>query len=66
LYFNNIGGVVSMTVPLARDLAPLGVRVLTVAPGYMETPMTAPLAHHPSLETLKKDVSFFFVLKLMP
>ena len=30
-----------MTLPLARDLAPLGVRVATVAPGVFETPMMA-------------------------
>lgn len=28
-----IGGVVSMTLPLAREFAPLGIRVMTIAPG---------------------------------
>ncbi|MFE5027479.1 SDR family NAD(P)-dependent oxidoreductase [Streptomyces sp. NPDC056656] len=32
------GGIVSMTLPLARDLAPLGIRVVTVAPGTFLTP----------------------------
>ena len=32
-----------MTLPLARDLASLGIRVMTVAPGLMETPMLAGL-----------------------
>ena len=35
------GAIVGMTLPLARDLAPLGVRVATVAPGVFETPMMA-------------------------
>lgn len=32
------GGIVSMTLPLARDLAPVGIRVLTIAPGTFLTP----------------------------
>eukprot|EP01133_Synstelium_polycarpum_P011186 gene11186-13032_t len=32
-YSASKGGVVSMTLPLARELAPLGIRVMTVAPG---------------------------------
>src|ERR1700735_281594 len=32
------GGIVSMTLPLARDLAPLGIRVVTIAPGTFLTP----------------------------
>ncbi|HEX3963511.1 MAG TPA: SDR family NAD(P)-dependent oxidoreductase [Trebonia sp.] len=32
------GGIVSMTLPLARDLAPAGIRVVTVAPGTFLTP----------------------------
>ncbi|MFC1405237.1 MULTISPECIES: SDR family NAD(P)-dependent oxidoreductase [Streptacidiphilus] len=32
------GGIVAMTLPLARDLAPLGIRVVTVAPGTFLTP----------------------------
>jgi NAD(P)-dependent dehydrogenase (short-subunit alcohol dehydrogenase family) len=32
------GGVIGMTLPLARDLAPMGVRVLTIAPGTFLTP----------------------------
>ena len=30
-----------MTLPLARDLASLGIRVNTIAPGIMDTPMLA-------------------------
>jgi NAD(P)-dependent dehydrogenase (short-subunit alcohol dehydrogenase family) len=32
-----------MTLPIARDLAPLGIRVMTIAPGIFETPMLAGL-----------------------
>lgn len=40
-YSASKGGVVGMTLPIARDLASLGVRVNTVAPGIMDTPMLA-------------------------
>lgn len=32
-YSASKGGIVSMTLPIARDLAPLGIRVVTIAPG---------------------------------
>ncbi|WP_421865583.1 3-hydroxyacyl-CoA dehydrogenase [Motiliproteus sp.] len=38
-YSASKGGVVGMTLPLARDLASLGVRVMTIAPGIFDTPM---------------------------
>ena len=38
-YSASKGGVVGMTLPLARDLARHGVRVMTIAPGIFETPM---------------------------
>lgn len=38
-YAASKGGVVAMTLPLARELARYGIRVMTVAPGIMETPM---------------------------
>jgi len=34
-------GVAGMTLPLARELAPLGVRVMSIAPGVFDTPMAA-------------------------
>ncbi|CAO3637409.1 unnamed protein product [Cunninghamella echinulata] len=40
-YAASKGGVASMTLPMARDLAPAGVRVLSVAPGLFKTNMTA-------------------------
>ncbi|MCP1174924.1 SDR family NAD(P)-dependent oxidoreductase [Ralstonia chuxiongensis] len=38
-YAASKGGVVAMTLPLARELAWFGIRVVTIAPGIMETPM---------------------------
>lgn len=38
-YSASKGGVVSMTLNLARDLAPVGVRVNTIAPGLIDTPI---------------------------
>ncbi len=40
-YSASKGGVVSMTLPIARDLAPLGIRVMTIAPGIIDTPLMA-------------------------
>jgi NAD(P)-dependent dehydrogenase (short-subunit alcohol dehydrogenase family) len=42
-YAASKAGVVGMTLPAARDLAPVGVRVLTIAPGTFDTPMLAML-----------------------
>lgn len=42
-YAASKGGVVGMTLPMARDLASLGVRVMTIAPGIFRTPMLAGL-----------------------
>jgi NAD(P)-dependent dehydrogenase (short-subunit alcohol dehydrogenase family) len=33
------GGVVAMTLPIARELARVGIRIMTVAPGIFETPL---------------------------
>ena len=38
-YSSSKGGVVGMTLPIARDLAAIGVRVNTVAPGLIDTPI---------------------------
>src|SRR5690606_6643547 len=40
-YAASKGGLVGMTLPIARDLSRLGIRVMTIAPGIMETPMMA-------------------------
>ncbi len=38
-YAASKGGIASMTLPLAREFARLGIRVMTIAPGIFETPM---------------------------
>jgi NAD(P)-dependent dehydrogenase (short-subunit alcohol dehydrogenase family) len=42
-YSASKAGVVGMTLPIARDLASLGIRVVTIAPGTFDTPMLAML-----------------------
>ncbi len=42
-YAASKGGVASLTLPLARDLAKHGIRVVAIAPGVFETPMMAGL-----------------------
>jgi NAD(P)-dependent dehydrogenase (short-subunit alcohol dehydrogenase family) len=42
-YSASKGGVVGMTLPIARDLARSGIRVVTIAPGIFRTPMLAGL-----------------------
>lgn len=42
-YAASKGGIVGMTLPMARDLASSGVRVMTIAPGIFKTPMLAGL-----------------------
>jgi NAD(P)-dependent dehydrogenase (short-subunit alcohol dehydrogenase family) len=40
-YASSKGGIVGLTLPAARDLAQYGIRVTTIAPGIVETPMLA-------------------------
>lgn len=42
-YSASKGGVAGMTLPIARDLSNLGIRVMTIAPGLFETPLFATL-----------------------
>ncbi|BBL80901.1 3-hydroxyacyl-CoA dehydrogenase [Rubrobacter xylanophilus] len=42
-YSASKGGVVAMTLPIARELASSGIRVATIAPGIFETPMLGEL-----------------------
>jgi NAD(P)-dependent dehydrogenase (short-subunit alcohol dehydrogenase family) len=42
-YSASKGGVVGMTLPIARDLASKGIRVVTIAPGLFDTPLLAML-----------------------
>lgn len=43
-YAASKGGIVGMTLPAARDLSSVGVRVVTIAPGLFDTPL---LGRHP-------------------
>jgi NAD(P)-dependent dehydrogenase (short-subunit alcohol dehydrogenase family) len=56
-YAASKGGIVAMTLPLARDLARNGIRVMTIAPGIFETPMIAGMAPEVQ-EALGKMVPF--------
>jgi NAD(P)-dependent dehydrogenase (short-subunit alcohol dehydrogenase family) len=42
-YSASKGGIVAMTLPIARELARSGIRVMTIAPGLFDTPMMAEL-----------------------
>jgi NAD(P)-dependent dehydrogenase (short-subunit alcohol dehydrogenase family) len=52
-YSASKGGVVSMTLPVARELARFGIRVMTIAPGIFDTPLMSslPQAARDSLAT---------------
>jgi NAD(P)-dependent dehydrogenase (short-subunit alcohol dehydrogenase family) len=56
-YAASKGGVVGMTLPLARDLAQFGVRVCTIAPGLFLTPLMAELPQ-PVQESLAASIPF--------
>lgn len=56
-YAASKGGVVGMTVPAARDLAQYGIRVMTIAPGIIDTPMLAGVEES-FREQLAKGVPF--------
>ena len=56
-YSASKGGIVGMTLPAARDLAPVGIRVVTIAPGLMDTPLLA-LLPEPQREALAAGVNF--------
>jgi NAD(P)-dependent dehydrogenase (short-subunit alcohol dehydrogenase family) len=56
-YAASKGAVVSMTLPLARELARSGIRVVTIAPGIFETPMMAGLPQD-AQESLGRSVPF--------
>ena len=43
-YGSSKGGVLAMTLPLARDLGQLGIRVMCICPGTMDTPLLAALS----------------------
>ncbi|HTY02823.1 MAG TPA: 3-hydroxyacyl-CoA dehydrogenase [Rhodocyclaceae bacterium] len=56
-YSASKGGIVAMTLPIARELARSGIRVMTIAPGIMETPMLKGMAQEVQ-DALGKMVPF--------
>jgi NAD(P)-dependent dehydrogenase (short-subunit alcohol dehydrogenase family) len=56
-YAASKGGIVGMTLPIARDLARSGIRVMTIAPGLFETPLLAGLPEEARL-SLGQQVPF--------
>ncbi|MDT6939215.1 SDR family oxidoreductase [Brucella pseudogrignonensis] len=56
-YAASKGGVVGLTLPAARELAPLGIRVCAIAPGIFETPMLKGLPQ-PAQDALGQMVPF--------
>jgi NAD(P)-dependent dehydrogenase (short-subunit alcohol dehydrogenase family) len=56
-YAASKAGVVGMTLPVARELARFGVRIVTIAPGIFETPMMAGMSQE-TQDLLGKSVPF--------
>jgi len=56
-YAASKGGIVAMTLPIAREFASLGIRVMTVAPGLFDTPLMAGLPEE-ARASLGKQVPF--------
>jgi NAD(P)-dependent dehydrogenase (short-subunit alcohol dehydrogenase family) len=56
-YAASKGGVASLTLPVARELAKSGIRVMTIAPGIFDTPMMAGLPEA-ARDSLGKQVPF--------
>jgi NAD(P)-dependent dehydrogenase (short-subunit alcohol dehydrogenase family) len=56
-YSASKGGVASMTLPIARELARFGIRVVSIAPGIFDTPMLAALPE-PARQSLGEQVPF--------
>ena len=56
-YAASKGGVVALTLPVARELARSGIRVMTIAPGIFDTPMMAGLPEDARI-SLGKQVPF--------
>ena len=56
-YAASKAGVVGMTLPIARELARQGIRIVTIAPGLFETPLMSSLPKE-ALDSLGKSVPF--------
>jgi 3-hydroxyacyl-CoA dehydrogenase / 3-hydroxy-2-methylbutyryl-CoA dehydrogenase len=57
-YSASKGGVVGMTLPMARDLSQFGIRVVTIAPGVFDTPLMQMLpekARQDILRTVRRN-----------
>ncbi len=58
-YSASKGGIVGMTLPIARDLAVVGIRMVTIAPGLIDTPIYDGFPDPEAFkEQLKRDVLF--------
>ena len=56
-YSASKGGIVGMTLPVARDLSRHGIRVMTIAPGIFDTPLLGSLPE-PARQSLGQQVPF--------
>ena len=56
-YAASKGGIVAMTLPIAREFARIGVRIMTIAPGTFDTPLLAGLPEA-ARESLAQQVPF--------
>ncbi len=56
-YSASKGGIVGMTLPVARDLASLGIRCVTIAPGLFDTPLLGGLPE-PARQALAANIPF--------
>jgi NAD(P)-dependent dehydrogenase (short-subunit alcohol dehydrogenase family) len=56
-YSASKGGIVSMTLPIAREFARIGIRVMTIAPGTFDTPLLAGLPEA-ARQSLAQQVPF--------
>ncbi|XP_068617892.1 3-hydroxyacyl-CoA dehydrogenase type-2 [Battus philenor] len=56
-YSASKAGIVGMTLPIARDFAKQGIRVVTIAPGLFRTPMVSQLPE-PAIKELEASIPF--------
>ena len=56
-YAASKGGIVALTLPVAREFASIGIRVVTIAPGIFDTPLLAALPEA-ARESLGQQVPF--------
>lgn len=57
-YSASKAGVIGLTLPVARDLAPLGIRVVSIAPGLFDTGMVAGMPDHVSQSIIERMILF--------